>query len=202
MKAAKIVITGGPSGGKTTLIDALKKDLGPDVTLIPEAASILYRGGFPRLKGTNATKHIQKAIYYSQKELEQMLMEDAKKARITVCDRGSLDGVAYWPTTEKDFLKAIGSSRRKELARYDWVLHLDTAPRGFYDSSNPLRTESIDEAVTLNERIKRAWRDHPRRFVITQNDDFLSKMTLCLAVIRAIAEGRSADKIWRELLAD
>lgn len=48
MQKVKIVVTGGPSGGKTTLIEALQKDLKGKVAVVPEAASILYRGGFPR----------------------------------------------------------------------------------------------------------------------------------------------------------
>lgn len=48
MGFSMIVITGGPSGGKTTLIEAIKKELIKEVTTIPEAASLLYRGGLPR----------------------------------------------------------------------------------------------------------------------------------------------------------
>lgn len=199
-KQMKIVVTGGPSGGKTTLIEALKKELGSQAALVPEAASILYRGGFPRLKSPASIEHAQRAIYLVQKELEGLVGDAHPKAPLLVCDRGSLDGIAYWPRPEAHFFKALKTSRRKELLRYDWVLHLDTASADYYDSSNPIRTESFKEAGALNGRVKRAWREHPRRFVITQNEDFLSKMTLSLAVIRAILDGRSADDIRRELL--
>ncbi|MBX2986913.1 MAG: ATP-binding protein [Bdellovibrionaceae bacterium] len=201
MKQVKIVVTGGPSGGKTTLIEGLKKDLGPHAALVPEAASILYRGGFPRLKQEAAQEHAQRAIYLIQKELEGLVADINEKSQLLVCDRGSLDGIAYWPRGESHFFKALKSSRRKELKRYDWVIHLDTASRNFYDTTNPIRTESFSEALKLNERVKKAWRDHPRRIVITQNEDFLSKMTLSLSVIRAILDGRSYEEILSELLS-
>lgn len=200
MKKTKIVVTGGPSGGKTTLIEGLKKELGDTVVLVPEAASLLYRGGFPRLKSRHAAIHTQRAIYQTQKELEDLIPGEDKKARLIVCDRGSLDSIAYWPSSQKHFFDNIKSSRRKEVARYDWVLHLDTASRKFYDLKNPIRTESFDEASSLNDRVKRAWAGHPRRFIIGSNEDFLSKMTLSLAVIRAILDGASYEKIQKELL--
>lgn len=199
-RKSKIVITGGPSGGKTTLIEALKKELGSQVGLVPESASILYRGGFPRLPGDKIMKHTQLAIYHAQRELEAVI-EDSTKAAILICDRGSLDGIAYWPTNEASLFAAIDSSREKEMARYDWVIHLDTAARDFYETTNPVRIENFDEALELNERVKKAWRGHERRFVISANSDFLSKMTLSVAVIRAILEGRSVEEIQSALLS-
>src|SRR5688572_6117210 len=125
MKQIRIVVTGGPSGGKTTLIEALRKELGHQAVIVPEAASILYRGGFPRLKTPHSALCTQRAIYSVQKELEELVPRENRRAQVTVCDRGSLDGVAYWPRAERDFFRSVGCSRAAELRRYDWVLHLD-----------------------------------------------------------------------------
>lgn len=201
MKQTKIVITGGPSGGKTTLIEGLKKELGPQVAVVPEAASILYRGGFPRLKSRSSPLFTQRSIFFVQRELEGLVATENTKAPLIVCDRGSLDGIAYWPRSGTHFFKTLGTSEKGELRRYDWVIHLDTASPDFYDTTNPLRTESYREASALNDRVKSAWQKHPRRFIITQNSDFISKMTLSLAVIRAILEGWSEKQIRLELLS-
>ncbi|HWU45051.1 MAG TPA: ATP-binding protein, partial [Bdellovibrio sp.] len=158
----KVAITGGPSGGKTTLIETLKKELGQKCAIVPEAASILYRGGFPRYKEAKGVIHAQLAIYHTQFQLEGMVCEISKKDLI-VCDRGSIDGLAYWPDTEEHFFSQIQSDRKKEFARYDWVIHLDTAADGFYDTTNPIRTENFEEAWSLNAKIKNAWEGHPRR---------------------------------------
>lgn len=200
-RKVKIVVTGGPSGGKTTLIEGLKKELGSQVGLVPEAASILYRGGFPRLPGDRQMMHTQAAIYHTQRELEGLIGANSK-AEVLVCDRGSLDGIAYWPKAENSFFEAIASDRKAELERYDWVLHLDTAAADFYETTNPVRTENFKEAVALNERVKKAWRDHPRRFVIAASADFLSKMTLSVGVIRGILDGKTVEEIEAALLCD
>lgn len=194
----KVAITGGPSGGKTTLIEALKKDLGQKCAVVPEAASILYRGGFPRYKEPQAVVHAQKAIYYTQREIEDMICVVSQKTLI-VCDRGSLDSVAYWPHSKADFYAAIQSTEAQEVARYDWVIHLDTASPDYYDTTNPIRTETFQEALDLNTKIKTAWEAHPRRVVISHNEDFLSKMTTSLAVIKAILAHQSIEQI-NELL--
>lgn len=194
MERIKIAVTGGPSGGKTTLLETLKKELGQQTSIVPEAASLLYRGGFPRGKTPNARIHTQKAIYYTQKEIEGLITEDSTAALI-VCDRGSLDSIAYWPYSEEDFFKHVNSSRTVELKRYDWVIHLDTASADYYDSTNPIRTESHDEAVLLNEKIRKAWKGHPQRLVISEDSDFLTKMAKCIGVITAILDGEKHKDI-------
>lgn len=200
MHPIRIVITGGPSGGKTTLIEALHKEIGAQVAIVPEAASILYRGGFPRLKTDQGLMHGQQAIYSVQRVLEDLVEKENKKAKMVICDRGSLDSVAYWPKSESHFFKALKTTRQKELRRYQWVIHLDTAARPFYDKTNPLRTESYPEAQILNEKVRKAWSGHSRRLIISQKEDFLSKMTLSLSVIRAILDGQTWDHIQKDLI--
>ena len=195
----KIAITGGPSGGKTTLIEALKKELGQKCAVVPEAASILYRGGFPRHRDPQAIVHTQRAIYFTQRELEDLICEVSQKSLI-VCDRGSIDSVAYWPESEDHFFKTIGSTKQQELARYDWLIHLDTASVDSYDTTNPIRTESFQEACDLNNKIKQAWEGHPQRIIITHSEDFISKMTTSLSVIKAILAHKSAEEIKKDFL--
>jgi adenylylsulfate kinase-like enzyme len=42
-----IVVTGGPGAGKTALLEVARKALCSHVALLPEAATILFGGGFP-----------------------------------------------------------------------------------------------------------------------------------------------------------
>lgn len=194
MNQIKIAITGGPSGGKTTLIETLRKELGHKISIVPEAASILYSGGFPRKKSEISKKHTQRAIYYTQKELE-LIVESEHPDGLIVCDRGSLDSIAYWPSQSDDFLENIDSSKEIELERYDWVIHLDTATYDDYDTSNPIRTETYEEALALNEKIKTAWSGHKQRIIITSNDDFLIKMTKSIQVIKYIKTGKPYEEV-------
>jgi predicted ATPase len=195
----KVAITGGPSGGKTTLIETIKKDLGQKCAVVPEAASILYRGGFPRYKEELCVVHAQLAIYHTQHSLEDMICGMSQKS-LVVCDRGTMDSLAYWPIVEDEFFKKVQSNRSRELARYDWVIHLDTASIDYYDTSNPIRTENFEEAWSLNSKIKEAWAGHPRRLIITHNADFITKITTSLAIIRAIMNHASSEEISKNLL--
>lgn len=194
MEKIKIAITGGPSGGKTTLIETLKKEFGSKITVVPEAASILYSGGFPRKKTNFGRESTQRAIYFTQRELEAVAVNEAN-TDLVVFDRGSLDSIAYWPNDEDDFFKNIGSNKKKELERYDWVIHLDTANSENYDLSNPIRTETHTEALLLNEKIKLAWNGHPRRVIISSNGDFLAKITKSIQVIKSIIKGNSYEDV-------
>jgi nicotinamide riboside kinase len=193
-KKFKVVITGGPSGGKTTLIEALQKDFSKQISVAPEAASILYKGGWPRKKTNMARRHTQRAILFSQRELEDMILASTSHP-VILCDRGSLDSLAYWPSSEDSFFEEIQSNRQQELARYEWVLHMDTAPQDSYDGEDPIRTENYEEAAELNEKIKGAWSGHPRRFIIGQQSDFFAKLQIAKTIIEMIVDHHDYDSI-------
>jgi nicotinamide riboside kinase len=197
-KRKKVAVTGGPSGGKTTLIETLSRDLETHVAIVPEAASILYRGGFPRRKNASRLKHAQRAIYFIQKEIED-LIEEENPNKLVICDRGSLDSLAYWPGDASSFFSSVNSNLKDELLRYDWVLHLDTAPSHGYDTENPIRVETFQEAVELNAKTKKAWAAHTKQIIIPNQVDFISKMMTCTKIIRLIDQGASLLEIQREL---
>lgn len=191
--AKKLAITGGPSGGKTTLIEVLKQEFGPKIKVAPEAASILYKGGFPRVKNYAGYYHAQLAIISTLRHIEDLLSESHPDCLI-ICDRGSLDSLAYWPDNEEHFFKNINSTRQTELARYDWVLHLDTATEGDYDSTNPIRTESFHEALLLNEKVRSSWNGHPHRQIITAENDFFGKMKKATDIVEDILSQMNLNK--------
>lgn len=180
----KIVLTGGPCAGKTTISEIIVKKYAARLTLVPEAASLLFNGGFPRRSDAPGSRCQQRAIYHVQKELEQITALDNPGTAL-ICDRGSLDGIAYWPNGTDEFLQAIGSTMSKEVERYDWVLHLDTTGIKEYRRS-PARVEDFRHASEINERVKNAWSAHPRRIVIPHNDDFSVKIQTVLAHIEKI----------------
>ncbi|MGZ3722430.1 MAG: ATP/GTP-binding protein [Bdellovibrionales bacterium] len=189
----KIVLTGGPSAGKTSLALVLSKTYPEQVNIVPEAASILFTGGFPRRDDIEQLECQQRAIYYVQRELERTVgIESAE--RTLICDRGSLDALAYWPSSEADFFKSIGSSMEQEISRYQWVIHLETATAAQYKLSK-LRTESALEAEEINTRVKHAWRNHPHRIIIPNSIDFPTKIKLALKIVRAIYENLQPEEI-------
>ncbi len=84
----RIVLTGGPGGGKTTAADLMRREVGERIVIVPEAATMLFSGGFPRQAETHARRSLQTAIYHVQRNLEDVhsaLYSD----RILLCDRGT-----------------------------------------------------------------------------------------------------------------
>ncbi|WP_256611578.1 AAA family ATPase [Vibrio ostreae] len=122
-KPLQVVVTGGPGGGKTTALDLFRRELGKQIVVVPEAATLLFSGGVTRCNNEQAIKMVQKTIFQLQRNLED-IHKLQYPDRLLVCDRGSLDGLAYWPNSESDFFKQVNSTFEKEIARYDAVIFL------------------------------------------------------------------------------
>ena len=99
-----VVVTGGPGAGKTAVLEMAKKVLCEHVAILPEAASIVFGSGFWRLDSIPAREAAQRAIYHVQREMENLVTGEQRWA-IGLCDRGSLDGLAYWTGEKQDFFK-------------------------------------------------------------------------------------------------
>ncbi|MBK6690528.1 MAG: ATP-binding protein [Deltaproteobacteria bacterium] len=179
----RIVLTGGPGAGKTAVLELIRQYFCLHVRVLPEAAGVVFGGGFPREASEGGRRAAQRAIYYIQRELEAVLA-DADNTAIVLCDRGTVDGAAYWPGPES-LWASVASTHEAELARYDAVIHLRTPPLdGGYNQQNPLRIESAVEAAAIDLRIAREWEGHPRRFVVEATPDFLAKGRRALSILR------------------
>jgi predicted ATPase len=179
----RIVLTGGPGAGKTAILELVRRAFCAHMRILPETAGILFGGGFPRGDSALLRRAGQRAIFFTQRELEATA--DGTDAAIVLCDRGTVDAVAYWPGPE-DFWTAVGTTLEQQLARYDAVIHLRTPrPESGYNRNNPLRIETAAEAAAIDDRILQAWEHHPRRFVIDATPDFLVKTSRALEVLRA-----------------
>lgn len=177
----RLVLTGGPGAGKTAILEIIRRALCHHVEVLPEAAGILFRGGFPRSPAPALRRAAQRAIFHVQHELEATA---TTACALVVCDRGSIDGVAYWPGPD-DLWAGLGTTLAAELSRYDTVIHLRTPPLAEgYNHENPLRLETAAEAAAIDAKIAQAWAQHPRRFEIAPTPDFLDKARRALAIVR------------------
>ena len=180
----RIVLTGGPGAGKTAVLEMVRTSLCQHVHVLPEAASIVFGGGFPRHGDPTCRRAAQRAIVHLQRELE--VVGGEHNAAIVLCDRGTIDGLAYWPDPVEDFWESAGTTLEAELARYDCVIHLRTPALGRgYNHVNPVRTESAHDAAEIDERILGAWSGHQRRFVVDATGEFLDKAAQALRLLRA-----------------
>jgi predicted ATPase len=177
----RIVLSGGPGGGKTTAADLFRREMGERVIVVPESATLLFSGGFPRSTVPEAVIAIQQAIFQLQQKLED-LQSILYPDRILLCDRGTVDGAAYFPGTPTKFFASLGTSLEEQLARYDGVIFFESASVGgmSIEGGNPVRNESMERAAELDGKLRELWQHHPK-FVLVQHDSsFFKKITLGL----------------------
>jgi predicted ATPase len=174
----RLVLTGGPGAGKTAVLALVRESLCEHVKLLPEAASVVFGGGFPRNEHAGCREAAQRAIFYVQHELENAA--DSWNPAIVLCDRGTIDGAAYCESAEALF-SSVGTTVEEQLKRYDAVIHLRTPSVDTgYNHENPLRTESPEVAAALDRKIAAVWARHPRVLVVENQPDFLSKARIAL----------------------
>lgn len=180
----RIVLTGGPSAGKTTIAKYLVKEFPDRLILVPETATMLYKGGFPRTTMPKLKFHQQKAIYHVQVEMEDLLQETYPD-RVLLCDRGSLDGRAYWLDEQRDFFKENLTNEKAELLRYSDVILLRVALPNDYNSNHSFeRIESYSEAIELEKKIKLAWCKHSKLNVVEHYQTFHEKLLAVSDLVR------------------
>lgn len=109
----RIVLTGGPGAGKTAVLELIRQSFCEHVKVLPEAAGVIFGGGFPRQDDPECKRAAQRAIFYVQRELEHA--GDSHNPTIVLCDRGTLDGLAYWPGDVEDFLASLGTTPEQQI---------------------------------------------------------------------------------------
>ena len=183
----RIVLTGGPGGGKTTAADLFRREIGERVVIVPEAATLLFLGGFPRSQTLLARAAAQRAIFHVQRNLEDV-QSALYPDRVLLCDRGTIDGAAYWPGDPEQFFAEQGTAGAAELARYDAVIFFETAARGHIsiEGGNPVRTEDEAQALELDARLRSIWQRHERFTLVPHSPSFFRKITFGLAALESL----------------
>jgi predicted ATPase len=178
----RIVLTGGPGGGKTTAADLFRREIGERVIVVPEAATMVFSGGFPRCTQKPGILAAQHAIFHVQRNLEDV-QSSLYPERILLCDRGTVDGGAYWPGAPEEFFATLGTTLEHELARYDGVIFFESAAVGGMgiEGGNPMRNESLQQAAALDAKLRSLWAHHPHFVLVRHNPSFFKKISFGLA---------------------
>jgi hypothetical protein len=153
------------------------------VAITPEAASIVFGGGFPRTDSRGGRRAAQRAIFHVQKALETVALESRETA-VVLCDRGTLDGLAYWPGSRQSFFDEFDISLEEELARYWAVIHVEVPALAWGYETNRIRQENVSQAREIDQRIARAWRGHPRFLTVGATAGFLEKLAYTIELLR------------------
>lgn len=198
----KIVLTGGPCGGKTTALPILtehfkKKKL--NVYTVPEIATLFHMNGVDLL---HHVKHhsfqLEHAIFQAQMVLEDSVDKLAQlmdNDSIILCDRGLGDFRAYASPEDWELLLIGHRFTQDDIhKRYHRVVHLTTAAIGaekyFTNENNPARNCPPDMARHLDRKTLEAWKGHPKLVEIDNSTDFDGKMAKAIMAIEKTIEGR------------
>ena len=213
MEITKIVITGGPCAGKTTAMSWIQSNftkMGYTVLFVPETATELITGGVaPWTCGSNVA--YQKCQMQLQLEKEKIFEQGAASMLVEkvliVCDRGALDNKAYM--TDLDFscvLEALGCNEVDLRDNYDAVFHLVTAAKGaekFYTTANnAARTETVEQAAALDDKLIAAWTGHPHLRIIDNATDFEDKLKRLIVEISSFLGEPEPYEIERKFLIE
>lgn len=186
----RIVLTGGPGAGKSTASDFIQMECEGRIAVVPEAATILWKNtSIPRTSDPKATEATQRSIFQMQHNLENLhdvLFSD----RVIICDRGTVDGPAYWPDSPESFFTAMGTTYDAELDRYDAVVFFESAAVGGLSTGGITRNrnENEAEAVALDSKLRGIWEKHPRFILIPHQVSFLDKINLAISTIKDLID--------------
>lgn len=189
----KIVLTGGPCAGKTTLTHILGRVFAAQSVVVPETATVLFSGGFPRWQEEESADATQRAIYHVQCELEEAYRAHYPGMSL-IMDRGTIDGAAYWSSGAENYFEGVGTTLNKEFARYDHVLYLESADEQAYlknKCKNPNRTESWERAKFLDKVTRDIWSRHPSFYIISNNHSFDVKILKTLSLMGDLLNKKS-----------
>lgn len=207
----RIVLTGGPCAGKTTALSWIKNEFGRRgyrVLIVPETATELLTGG---VAPWTCSSNLQYQVFqmHLQLEKERIFTEASSGMKadkvLIICDRGALDNKAYMDDQEFEIvLNKLGLSEVELRDTYDAVFHLVTAAKGaeeaYTTSNNQARTETVEEAVRIDERIVAAWTGHPHLRIIDNSTGFEAKLRRLLSEITAFLGEPVSMQIQRKYL--
>lgn len=199
----RLVLTGGPCGGKTTSqarLSTFFENLGWKVYRVPETATVLLSGGikFSDLN-SDETYKFQENLLRTMIQIENTYFELAKSCRrncLIICDRGVMDASAYIEPDKWERMKKSNGWNEIEMRdnRYNQIVHMVSAANGaeqFYSTEeHSCRSEGVDHARDLDYKAASAWIGHPYFDVIDNSTDFEAKVN---RMIECVCQKLSID---------
>ncbi|XP_066594018.1 TRPL translocation defect protein 14 isoform X2 [Prorops nasuta] len=185
----KVVLTGGPCGGKTTgqtRLCTFFENMGWKVFRVPETATVLLSGGikFSDLNAEEGFK-FQENLLRTMLQIENtffQLGESCSRNCLIICDRGAMDASAFISKDKWELMMASNGWNNVELRdnRYNQIIHMVSAANGaedFYSTEeHACRSEGVELARELDHKAASAWIGHPYFDVIDNSQDFESKI--------------------------
>lgn len=195
MVKLRIVITGGPGAGKTSVLKHLSEHLGNkgfDVVIVPETATEIISSGITPAKiGQKAFQRNLLQMQLAKEEYYTDMAEHLKKDVIMIFDRGALDGKAYLDDEQfAEILDDMGLTEEMLISKYDALFYLET-PAGsnseFYTvENNPARSETPGEASEIALKTLDAWQKYNKVIKIRNERRFEDKIAALISEIEQL----------------
>lgn len=180
----KLVITGIPDIGKTTIAHIMECEFTKQVAVCADAIELIQNTLILNPKSPESQKCYQRALYHMQVELENMTLESHPN-QLLICDHGTLDCLVKWPDSPQAFFNDVHSSLEQELSRYDWVIQIN--------GSTPV------SEMASQQDFQTLWRLHPHFFTIPAKKGFSFCYLETARIIKNILSGASYKEICKSL---
>ena len=173
--ADRIVITGAPGSGKTEFLHRLRN-------LEPTRGFMFFEELARQILSEDPSLRQHRNEFHMRIYREQVTREREAGERSFVTDRGTVDAFAFHPET----LDHVGSTIAREYTRYSAVIQLGSAAilGEPYYKRDAIRTESVDDALTIEQALRDVWSGHPAYRFVEANCSYDTKFsrfvkTLC-----------------------
>ncbi|UCC45429.1 MAG: ATP-binding protein [Candidatus Zixiibacteriota bacterium] len=177
----RLVITGAPGSGKTECLERLQN--------LPQFADFVFLEELARrMLRANPTYRDNWADFHVDLYNQQVAREEELSDRSFISDRGTVDTLAFHPET----LNLVNTDLEAEYRRYDTVMQLGTTaslgPQ--YYIRDEIRREPIEEALVIEEALRKAWISHPGYMFVAADRDFEAKYVALLHGLQKVLGDR------------
>lgn len=200
----KIVLTGGPGSGKTTVIESIKNAFQDRYTVIvvDETATDLINMGI-RPFGERKVPMIdfQELVIKMQLAKEEVVDRATtflpNEDILIIYDRGLLDNCAY--ISEEDLQTVLQRLEKPYqvsdfLDRYDLVINLVSRKDFYTTENNTARSEDVESALKLGNKTLNAWLGHKNLKIVLPKDEISEKIREVLNHINSILEEKEVKR--------
>lgn len=183
----KIVLSGGPCGGKTTAIKYVREyfeEKGYIVLSINESATEIINMGIKPFGNNKVDMYEFQKYVFSEQINNEILVDNyinsnMDKKIIVLYDRCILDNKCYVSEEEYNMLlEEFEINEEKYLSQFDLFIHLVSAAIGTneYNLDNQARSENIIEAMKREENIIKCYSNISNRIVVDNSTNFEGKL--------------------------
>ena len=196
----RIVITGPPGSGKTSLVNLFRNKFSDRIQCVPEVATLAIVGlgivpGKPEHKivFTSVFMHL---LYKLQQLIDHISEEIARNMgrKVILMDKSLIDVVGHLPGAEKEYKELFNTTLKKDHAKYDLVLFLELPSKKIYDhirKNNPARSEDYKASKINEAKYKKAWQSHPHLIYINNDSGWEGKVEQARLAIKEFLRERN-----------